>query len=363
MNQLTNGQILTPSISYIINNTSTSNQKFSICYYNMRSIVRRMAVLETSIASLSFCPDVIVITETRIFDIEAALFNLDGYRSFHSARPYSATKNRGGGTAIFVKDRVDLQCNMASSVHFEDANILVVKLIRSNIHIVSVYRPEQTSMDSFFSEFDRTLSSYRRSLVIGDMNINLLDRNDSDVKNYTHTVHSNGFCILNKIDVMHVTRISNTISTILDHIVTDILDKTFEMTYTDTSISDHRQLVLKFFEHAQVIMRNKATSTIDYERIDSMENWDVVKSAKTLQEFEKAIQSIIESYSRQKRRCTKKKPMKPWITKNILNLIQRRESLFKFHKRFPTFLLLGVTNIMQTINCNCNRNNQEKLLR
>lgn len=191
----------------------------------MRSVVRRMTVLETSAASLPFRPDVIAVTETRIHDNEAQFFNLEGYKSFFSSRPHQQGKGRGGGTALFVKHRLDLQCNLVSSVHFEDANILVIKLINSNIHIISIYRPEQTTMDSFIAEFDRTLSLYKRSLVVGDMNINLLDENHSVVREYTETIHSNGFCILNKIEAMYATRISNTVSTIVDHFITDIVDK------------------------------------------------------------------------------------------------------------------------------------------
>lgn len=135
MDQLNNEYVLSPSITYLLNNSSSNSLKFSICYYNMRIIVRRMTVLETSVASLPYRPDVIAVTETRIYDNEAKIFNLEGYKSFFSSRPYHPGKGRGGGTALFVKDRLDMQCNLLSSVHFEDANILVIKLINSNIHI------------------------------------------------------------------------------------------------------------------------------------------------------------------------------------------------------------------------------------
>ncbi|KAJ6650128.1 hypothetical protein Bhyg_05372, partial [Pseudolycoriella hygida] len=299
MAQTTYGQILTPPVLHTINYISTDQQKLGICYYNMRSIVRRMSVLETSIASLNIYPDIVVVTETRIYDSETSFFNIEGYKSFHSARPYCPSKGRGGGTAIFVKDRADLQCNFVSSVHFEDANIL-------------------------------------RSLVIGDMNINLLDVNDWTVREYSETIYSNGFCILNKIDSLYATRISNTISMILDHIVTDLFDKTYDMSYTDTSISDHRQLVLQFKEPKTTSATKVVTSTVDYERIDRLENWNSVTAAKTFSEFEAALKTIIESNPRQTKKRSKKVPIKPWITKYILDLILRRESLYKLSKRFPT---------------------------
>lgn len=343
MDQLTNGQILIPPISHTINNTPTDQQKLSICYFNMRSIVRRMSVLETSIASMNFRPDVVVVTETFIYDNEASFFNMEGYKSFHSARPYIPGKGRGGGTAIFVMDRVDLQCNFVSSVCFEDANILVIKMMKSNIHIVSVYRPDQTTMDSFIAEFDQILNSFKRSFVIGDVNINLLNASDSTVCDYLETVYSNGFTILNKIEPLYATRISNTVSTILDHIVTDVFDKTYEMSYIDTSISDHRQLILQFVESEPAISVNRPKATIDYERIDQIEDWNSVTTAKTFGEFETAIKSIIETNVRQTRRHNKKTPIKPWVTIHILDLIQRRESLYKLSKRFPTNVYIRMT--------------------
>lgn len=199
------------------------------------------------------------------------------------------------------------------------------------------YRPEQTNVDTFINELDRVLSIYKRSFVIGDMNINVLNTNESVVLDYIEAINSNGFCLLNKIDPTYATRILNTISTIFDHCITDILDKNYQLSYLDASISDHRQLILQYAE-SRPTQQNYSTTYVDYEQIDHSANWEPVKSAKSFEEFEILVKSLINMYTNRKVRRVRSKPIKPWITKTILDMIQRRETLFKYHKRFPTNL-------------------------
>lgn len=64
---------------------------------------------------------------------------------------------------------------------------------------------------------------------------------------------SNGCAIVNKIDLIYATRKSNTIQTIIDHIVTDLLTPEYTFLVSDTDLSDHRYLLLNLNMKQSVI--------------------------------------------------------------------------------------------------------------
>lgn len=183
-----NNLSLEPIVSYQFNTSVVNNCQLVIVYVNMRSIVRRWSKLESNIASMNIIPDAIVISETWIYDDESQFYNLEGYSSFHSTRPRIHNKGRGGGTAILVRNAEHLQCNLSSSRHFDDANILVIKLISMQTHIVAIYKPEQTDFEMFLDELDSILRRYKNSYVVGDMNIDLLDNEEDKVRNYMEII-------------------------------------------------------------------------------------------------------------------------------------------------------------------------------
>ncbi len=59
---------------------------------------------------------------------------------------------------------------------------------------------------------------YRRSVFVGDVNLDILNRFDKEIDLYKEYVYVNGFNILNKISKEYATRVTETSHTILEHI-------------------------------------------------------------------------------------------------------------------------------------------------
>jgi len=77
----------------------------------------------------------------------------------------------------------------------------------------------------FLTELNAFLefSAEKKIILIGDFNINLLTSSAS-TESYKTILIANGLVLLIRIDKIFATRVSNTISTLIDHVSTNILD-------------------------------------------------------------------------------------------------------------------------------------------
>lgn len=107
-------------------------------------------------------------------------------------------------------------------------------------NIFGIYKAPHTGAGDFTTNFKNILATYKHSIHFGDLNLNLLDENDRAVGQYMDTVRSKGFLFLNKCHIDHCTRLSTESSTVIDHIITDLLTNTYSIALHDTPISDHR---------------------------------------------------------------------------------------------------------------------------
>lgn len=97
-----------PKIRYmddvsLVNFNTVNPSGVSLFYINMRSVVHRWTLFETYLKSMPQSSDVIVISETWLFEHETKFYGLQDYDAFHSTRPLSSGRGRGGGIAVFVK--------------------------------------------------------------------------------------------------------------------------------------------------------------------------------------------------------------------------------------------------------------------
>lgn len=117
-------------------------------------------------------------------------------------------------------------------------------------------------MKGFLDIFSCQLEKRKRSLIFGDINLDLLCTN-AETKNYLNIIEESGFEILNKIDKHYTTRQTTTTGTILDHVTTDLSKNSFKFGLLDSSLSDHKQIYL---ELSKIKLRTK--QRVDYETID-----------------------------------------------------------------------------------------------
>lgn len=301
-----------------------SETSLNILYFNIRSCRSKIDYLETYIHSLQQPIHVIVLSETWLYSWE--IFNIQNYQSYHCTRD----SDRGGGVSIFV--RRDVSSQLILSSHKDVNDFVVVELIDERIKIMGVYNPGKNQLE-FLCELDNVLSDYPKTIVLGDFNINLLDTHQRIVSDYKNTVEGNGFLFINPMTNEYSTRVSNSIHTLIDHVFTDICKYNYGFRITDSEphISDHRTILVSVGCNVRTVEKRKTKTIISYDRItpESL----ALDNIASFDELTHAIRSQITQNTREISITTKKNPKKPYITNEILSMIEIKNRLYKHSQR------------------------------
>ena len=171
-------------------------------------------------------PTVIIVTELWISEDQRFLFNIPNYQLV-----LKKSKQRAGGTGIFVRQGFEFQVVNTFDMHLTDCEDIWVKLQskqRTCLIVGSVYRHPNYDYKSFETKFGNVLdnlSSKDYSYVIGgDFNIDLYKNNTNTLK-YKNFIRSYGCSQL----VNQPTRYSHQMTpAILDHVYTNIKEDQFK---------------------------------------------------------------------------------------------------------------------------------------
>lgn len=310
---------------------SCATHELTIFYMNIRSAVNRWTDFEALIAHLNIQPDVVVLVETWLKDSEVNAYNLENYVAYHCVRPLCSRQGRGGGTSVFVRQKPGLATVCCEKVCLQDSTTVVVKLIRHNLHIIAVYRPEQTNRQAFCDMYGGLLEKYRHSICIGDYNINL-NNNDPTVSTYCDTLLCHGYALLNRISPIDGTRGQS----IIDHVATDAMAYNYALCNSTTSLSDHNILLLAVQTGVRPTRPLTTMQITDYTAIDCSPDWEHINRAKTFDELNGHLHTLVTTAKKQINKVQKESRHKPWITDDIIALIRQREEFFSFHRRHPS---------------------------
>lgn len=191
---------------------------FHILHINARSMRHKLDFIEILLHRFPKKPDAVVVSKSWLREGEESLFNLNGYSAYHSVRK----DKEGGGVSVFINS--DFQSTLILNLSFGVCNALIVNLPKLKLKICGCYRPlnpeDQNDFGFFNDSFDDILQSNTGMIVLGDMNVNLLNV-DRQSSLYSNTVASNGFAFMNKISKKYATRVKDSSHTIIDHVLTD----------------------------------------------------------------------------------------------------------------------------------------------
>lgn len=263
-------------------NHRLSMGKFNILYLNINSILHKLDEIEIHLHSIlkdaNKTIHCIALTEVRIHEHQTSFFNIPSYTSFYS------TRNDGyGGCALFVHES-----NSAHLVERQSKNnidCITVNLMELSTSIIIVYKQPAVNNDVLMEFLNVFTDNKKNFILLGDMNLNLLN-NSHIVKKYIDFWSSSGCIPLNKISETFATRIAHrtisnctlTSNTIIDHIITDCLKFSFKLSYCDTPLSDHRELLLS-------VDNNKSADFIQTEKSTSYEKLDIYNYNADLENF------------------------------------------------------------------------------
>lgn len=180
---------------------------------------------------------------------------------------------------------------------------------------MGIYRSPSANVELFLEKMEHLLSSKNSNIIIGDFNFDLL-KDNTTTSRYTDLIQSQGHLILNKLNKNHATRETPTTKTIIDHLITDCFKYAYQITLSDTSLSDHKQISINItIDHPT--KRNSTTKyykVIDYEKIERKKLLDKLNTIENVDKLILSLTEIITTNTKTitlKNECTKRKT---WMT-------------------------------------------------
>ena len=212
----------------------------------------------------------LAIAETKLNDsYTSAQFLIDGYYNpseFRRDRSY----NKGGGLLLYIKKGTP--CKRLRKFESDDIETIVVELQIANIKwcVISLYRNEDVSPKSFLDTLSRSLDQmfdiYEHVIVIGDININSMDKSSPKLK------HLNDFCDshdLSNLMKEQPTCFQSETPSSIDVILTN---KTRSFMHTKSvvnGLSDHHSLVMTMFRAQIARLKPIIIKYRDYRHFDN----------------------------------------------------------------------------------------------
>ena len=323
---------------------SNNSKDLSLIHINIRSLFHKIDHLQALFDQLIVNFDVICFTESWLNDSNKNLVNMSGYLGFHSLR----INRMGGGISMYVRDKFKIKIIHNCTVSNFNLETLFLSLIIDSQHftIATVYKPPQVDFPIFIEAWNfliNTLTSNQsRDLIIcGDFNIDLFSNLSEP---FQDAIFSQSFIpIINK-----PTRITDTSATLIDNILINN-PSNFTSGILLYDISDHLPI---FIIRKHILMNNSNPNTfvklnfreINLRTIDCMcaelqsrlseldfNTNDVNISLNSLENL------IFELYYRfcpiKTKTISIKQYSKPWITREILHNVKKRQAYFILFKQ------------------------------
>jgi exonuclease III len=193
--------------------TSKEKSNIAMYYQNMRCLSNKILHLNSQINIQIY--DILFFIEHWLYDKELALININ---KFCLDCCFCRTNHRHGGSAIFIKEKVNFKvCDdinaLSEEINFETC---AIELINSKTTYCCIYRSPSGVADVFFEKLESLLEilviSGNKSVIIGDVNINtnvssniahvlndiLLSYNYNNMVNEPTRVHGNSATVIDR---------------------------------------------------------------------------------------------------------------------------------------------------------------------
>jgi len=315
---------------------------------NIRSLNKHHDELIALLSNLKHKFQIICLEECWLSDENSHMYQLEGYVAYHCLRPEGRIH---GGVSIYITEGLTaehIQDVSVSLPHIETL-FLKIKLNKSKtLNIGAIYRPPNADPNMFINNLSYIVSSFNtrdECIITGDFNIDLLK-----IENNDYPMAKNLVDAMNTLSLSHVitkpTRITNNSSTLIDNIFTSA-PMNFISGILDVSISDHLPTIL-IQKNILTQGTGQAPATISYRLIndrtllalgdclnesDFSAVYSCNDSSVAFRQFSALLVEKFNYYCPIKTKTiSPKKLLKPWITPNILQLMKRRDNLYRLHR-------------------------------
>lgn len=344
------------------------NKKYvlSLIHFNIRSLNKNIDNLITFLETYKLhYIDIIVLTETfQINSINNC--NIPDYKVYYNEANY----NKNDGVVILVKKHLNVDFS------FNQLTNSGVTLSRINFEIngktfglTATYRPPPIPKANFIEDiyaYLETIVVSNIEIFVGDININILEKNDNHVANYLGVMSSLGF----KSYINSITRFLS--KTCLDHLFINQKLKCNNLCFNsyilEEDITDHSPIMLL------VSQKENPKDNLTKPQSDTKSNLNIPKFRLLLQNFdwstvmnnnnpETATKIFLDTYQQLLTSATqiysikhkKHRKIKDWISNGIITSIKTRDKMKK--------KLLKNFNLQLENDYKEYRNNLNKLIR
>jgi len=305
-----------------------------------------------------------IIILTEVWQVsEITSYTIPGYYTLYDA----ASFNQNDGLVIFVKSSTQTTHNI-TRLNEVTYSTIYFKLYNINFRVTGIYRPPGTNVDAFLGDLDDILTDSNNSdisIIVGDINLNLLDDKNLKVNKYINIMGGNGYTSL----INKPTRVTESTSTCIDHILLKYKNKIkfrIHPIILQTDITDHYTTILGLdFNKLNNINNNQQIKKTNYHQLTTSLSSEIWKEVYESNEPERAYDKFLNTLNNHINNVTtlvnvrcKDKKLKPWITTGILNSIREREKKRKASLRSPNDQELktayvnyrnALTNLIKTV--------------
>lgn len=325
---------------------TVENKQVRILLLNIRSLRANFLSLEVYLAKAGKEYDLIALTESWARESEKFKFVLSDYTLYVQERE----ELRGGGVALFVKKELTCHVKEVCASTFNGLMFNVSSAGSQTWSGLLVYRFCRPSKLKFLEEIDPLLRDLpSNSVVLGDMNLNLLDRAESN--SYLNLMSVNGFLSM----VNEPTRIFGNSATCIDHFFVRTSKTTSrfgisDISYSlcDVAFSDHALIDIIFTTEFQPSPKinleviktdwekvSRSLASIDWSGIVNLPNLDVA-----FVEFSETLKGIIQRHTKHIRVNRKIKKRAPWASDSLAKLSLSKHEYYQRWKKHPENLYL-----------------------
>lgn len=318
----------------------------SLIHFNARSLQKNMDGITNFLSSTCHNFSVICVSETWLCASHNNLYSFPSYSSEYCHRDNS----NHGGAAIFISSelrfhrRFDLTLNVANCesvwVEFHDSFFSQDK---KNLIVGCIYRSPSSSVSAYclaLSDLLHKLTFEQKNVIImGDININLLDTSNSLCNDYVSCL--NGFGYENLIALPTRCPI-NKQGTFIDHILSNLLSNP-DCGVVQASITDHYPIFVRLKSTPgttdESFTKKKFNSSIFIELITNSD-WSPVMTCDNPETayntFSKIISNAIADCT-VVMNCKKtfSAPRNPWLSTSLLNCLRKKDNLYRKTKKQP----------------------------
>ena len=314
----------------------------NILSINVRSLPGKFSELLTCLNTVKKRFTFIVLTEVWLHETDDYSFEIPGYKSVSIYRE----KQRGGGIKVYYLESVNIEViKHMSGISTACESLFFTAKLPNNKQMIlgAIYRPPQFNMSEFLSFLDSTLADIasKRSVIVGDFNIDILAPRNNTVLEYKNLYIQYGFKNEKDKPTYH-SPIINADTSCLDHVLHNFTTPTKSF-IIEPNFSDHYAICfeatdkipkepirIKFRDYSQ---RNKIK--FDENKLEELQNFHPPRCANGYAGYlTNFLYRILNKYFPVKTKTISSKLYEsPWITPILLRCIRKKHSWYRFKKQ------------------------------